>query len=185
MRVVRMLASAVIGMTGVLCGACATSDRAWTASDTALAAAEEAGHSWVTMGSAADVREESVLVMKGSPGIPFEPIGPLYARRRGLQLLWRISVIDTDLDHVVREVLIPMAKKLEADAVTQLSVRYSDSPSFISSILTLGTVVWTVEVDGLAVRLPGRLRDRDALPGPGPREEPSLVEPRGERPSAK
>jgi hypothetical protein len=156
MRVVRMLASAVIGMTGVLCGACATSDRAWTASDTALAAAEEAGHSWVTMGSAADVREESVLVMKGSPGIPFEPIGPLYARRRGLQLLWRISVIDTDLDHVVREVL-----------------------------LTLGTVVWTVEVDGLAVRLPGRLRDRDALPGPGPREEPSLVEPRGERPSAK
>lgn len=185
MRVERTLASVVIGLTGVLCGACATSDRAWTESGTAMSATAEAGNSWVTTGSVADVREEPVLVMKGSPGIPFEPIGPIYARRRGLQLLWRIPAIDTDLDRVVHEVLIPMAQELGADAVTQLSVRYSDSPNFITSIITLGTVVWTVEVDGLAVRLPGRVRDRDALPGPGPLEEPPQLEPDREHPSTR
>lgn len=96
---------------------------------------------------------EFLLTTGELPIQDYDPIALIHTERRGLYLLWWVPIISSSLKRTVNERLIREAKNLGADGLIRISYSFNTSPSsFAEQLAILGTTLWIVSADGLAVK---------------------------------
>ena len=98
--------------------------------------------------------EKEIFVTSGDISASYVPLGFIHIKKYGLKLLWFIPLVTTDLNEGINLLLIEKAKELSADGIINVEYKYTISPAtFVEQISTIGTLIPSVTIRGLAVKL--------------------------------